>query len=598
MEELLRLPGFDGDTLVCPVGSEHSEDWKPALAYPPFKKALLAPEAPAAAAPAPAAVPLPPMPSFARSPEAVKPPPAAPEPTPSEELCPRCAHGNPEGARFCNDCGARLGAATSDPDPMLEPMPEVFPSVASTVAAIPPLDALRSSAAASVPGAQRPGSAPTKEPSFEGLHDPLAPAFVPEPEPPQQPLTPGFGSPMEAPPPEAKRPTRMGALADVEESSPLIGLPPNEIADLPVADSPVPAWKRTPVLAAFLGAAVAAAAGGWFMLGKTPAPAPVGAELNLSAPTPVASAPSAPGSEAASAPTPAPASAPIIAPAPTPAPAPQVAAEKPRRKRKRRQPPPEPAPASNPSSDRDPGGDAVLIESRFQEKPPAKAASDAPGSEEKMLESLLGDQGKYSPASAGGPTAAPQAPVAEAAEAAPREFVLPGIPRKVAAGRKAPAAPRRAPTPARPSEAPPAALPDDGNLGEPGSGTPSPTPSAAPNDVVDDSERLTLIQVQEQFDFCAQLLAQGAYGDHYDTCLCREARETAPYRGRRGFYVTTMKKAAASGKLETNAKVSSSRLDGGRALVVARWSASGSDKGREHSQSWILEDGLWCQAAP
>ena len=29
--------------------------------------------------------------------------------------CPRCAHTNPEGARFCNDCGARLEAATAPP---------------------------------------------------------------------------------------------------------------------------------------------------------------------------------------------------------------------------------------------------------------------------------------------------------------------------------------------------------------------------------------------------------------------------------------------------------------------------------------------------
>ncbi|MBI4061299.1 MAG: hypothetical protein HY403_07695, partial [Elusimicrobia bacterium] len=58
IEELLKLPGFDGDTLVCPVGSTDTADWKPALAYPPFKKALL--EAAAASpAPRPASPPAP-----------------------------------------------------------------------------------------------------------------------------------------------------------------------------------------------------------------------------------------------------------------------------------------------------------------------------------------------------------------------------------------------------------------------------------------------------------------------------------------------------------------------------------------------------------
>ena len=49
VDDLLKLPGFDGDTLVCPVGSTDSADWKPALAYPLLKRALIAPE------PAPAA---------------------------------------------------------------------------------------------------------------------------------------------------------------------------------------------------------------------------------------------------------------------------------------------------------------------------------------------------------------------------------------------------------------------------------------------------------------------------------------------------------------------------------------------------------------
>src|SRR5262249_60343652 len=32
-------------------------------------------------------------------------------------ICPSCAHENPAGAKFCNDCGARLGAAAAGRDP-------------------------------------------------------------------------------------------------------------------------------------------------------------------------------------------------------------------------------------------------------------------------------------------------------------------------------------------------------------------------------------------------------------------------------------------------------------------------------------------------
>ncbi|MCR4294182.1 MAG: hypothetical protein NUW21_01505, partial [Elusimicrobia bacterium] len=79
----MKLPGFDGDTLVCPVGSDDSADWKPALAYPPFKKALLEAPLPAPAAP-PAPAPAPPAP--------------APAPAPKTVPCPSCAHANLEEA--------------------------------------------------------------------------------------------------------------------------------------------------------------------------------------------------------------------------------------------------------------------------------------------------------------------------------------------------------------------------------------------------------------------------------------------------------------------------------------------------------------------
>ena len=111
-----------------------------------------------------------------------------------------------------------------------------------------------------------------------------------------------------------------------------------------------------------------------------------------------------------------------------------------------------------------------------------------------------------------------------------------------------------------------------------------------------EGDQLALVQVHEQFDFCAQLLAQAAYGDHYDTCLCKDSREAAPYRGRRGYYVTAKKKEAGAGHLETSAKILSSKIDGGTASVTARWKSGGEDKGRTAAQNWKLEDGLWCQA--
>ncbi|MEQ1920335.1 MAG: hypothetical protein ABL955_14185, partial [Elusimicrobiota bacterium] len=136
---------------------------------------------------------------------------------------------------------------------------------------------------------------------------------------------------------------------------------------------------------------------------------------------------------------------------------------------------------------------------------------------------------------------------------------------------------------------------DSPALAEPGK---SPPPPGIEDEPVKSAEgdQLALVQVHEQFDFCAQLLSQAAYGDHYDTCLCKDTREAAPYRSRRGFYVSAKKKEAGAGHLETSAKILSSRIDNGVAKVPARWKSAGADKGRESSQLWKLEDGLWCQA--
>lgn len=140
-EELLQKPGFDGDTLVCPVGSENSADWKPALSYPVFRDALLAPKLKTAPPPQPSTPP--------------PPPPTAP--------CPRCKHDNPMGARFCNECGVRMDRAmgrmsaleeTETPSPGLptivpEPAPEPAAQSAPVSGPVVPLEPAAAPAMAS-----------------------------------------------------------------------------------------------------------------------------------------------------------------------------------------------------------------------------------------------------------------------------------------------------------------------------------------------------------------------------------------------------------------------------------------------------------------
>jgi len=110
------------------------------------------------------------------------------------------------------------------------------------------------------------------------------------------------------------------------------------------------------------------------------------------------------------------------------------------------------------------------------------------------------------------------------------------------------------------------------------------------------AEDETSRQVREQFVFCAQLLAQGAYADHFDTCLCADARQAPPYRGRRESYAAAMKKAAAAGTLETSAAITGIVLDGPVAKVTADWKAGDAGMTRTETESWQLDDGLWCRS--
>jgi hypothetical protein len=646
IEELLKLPGFDGDTLVCPVGSDDSADWKPAMAYPPFKKALMAamgsspsslasfdssranlptmsalsPMAPLSAmAPLPSAPPAPPMAPPKPAPAQVIP---APIPPPAVVVvktvaCPRCAHANLEEARFCNKCAARMDgqpdtispAPTAAPAPM--PAPILTPAPAPTPVPAP--------APIITPA---PTITPAPPAPFDFPKDNQAPAFDPFAH-----LDPMLSFPVEEAPmslPESPRrplqPGKMGQLGALEETAPVASYsspsPSPALAPEPVpAAAATPVWKRPAVLAAFASAALVTAGLAYVMILKK-APTATVAKLTPSAQMPmpeaapveppktnqiystppVTSSPAMPAPRAPKAKTKPAKSGGAISSVPL------VKAAKPKRVRK-----PRPARAAKPTvpAAENQGAGDTFIESRASEpKPKGKQAAKADqDGDDPLLEALLTDATQPAAgaaadttAQAGEGAAAKAAPsIGQRAAAKPGQFSLPGLQRPVSASDRAPAPQARAPRPSNEEAAPPQIAGITPPLAEPGKSTPTPGIEDEPAKSAE-GDQLALVQVHEQFDFCAQLLAQGAYGDHYDTCLCKETREAAPLRGRRGFYVTAKKKDASAGHLETSAKILSSKIDGGVAKVTARWKSSAGDKGRDASQTWKLEDGLWCQA--
>lgn len=637
IDELLKIPGFDGDTLVCPVGSADTADWKPALAYAPFKKALLEAPAPAAAAfaaasptlpPAPVTTALPPMPSLAPMP--VLPPsppvpapfvPPAPAPVPvaapapATIPCPKCAHKNLLDAVFCNACGARMDGSVPEP-------PRV------TTPAIPP-------AAAPVELDPIPGPDP-----FAGFDSEAA--------------APAFAEPVVAEPrrPAAPAPGKMGRLAEIEDAGPKGNLAPEPAfvapsvapalapEPAPAVAAAAPAWKRPPVIAAFASAAIIASGAAYVLFGSHAAPLPAEpvAELTPAAPpapveppTPVVfnSAPPPSPPPLVAAPKPAPAAKAPKAPRAKrasekpestsaqsdfkPVPRPRLGAPKqispknvaiPKRTRKPR---PARAPKPVPPPEETASGEETIIESKVAETPkPSKrrAPKAADSGKDPLLEALLTDATEpgaepapqaAEPLQSPGESAAP-AGVPQIGQRPSRSgFSLPGLDRPANSSDRAPAAAKAAAEDVASNN--PATDPEIAGLGEPGKSSPPPgiENEPAPAKPAED-DQLALVQVHEQFDFCAQLLAQGAFGDHFDTCLCKDAREAAPYRGRRGYYVSAKKKEAGSGKLESSAKILSSKLGDGAAIIKARWKSGGADKGRDVLQTWKLEDGLWCQA--
>ncbi len=569
IDDILKLPGFDGDTLICPVGSNDTADWKPAMAYPPFKKALL--ESVAVTPPAPA-------PSLAASPL------FTPIDSPESMLAP-------------------TSSTPILPLPMIQPMQPMPPPPAPVEppSAMPsPLDLPQASVN---PFDRLAAPAPVTDP-FARL-DPML-NFPPEPAPatsfdaPKLPLQPG----------------KMGQLAAFDEPMPAASAP--ALAPEPDPEpAAVPVWKRPLVLAAFAGAAVLSAAGTYMMLGK-PAPVETVAELSPSAPSPVPEDSPAPAVY-----TPPPVTASPLMPAPRSTQAKTPPTAKPKRARK-----PRPAQAPMPFVLEEPGGGDILIESRAPEEAPKAPAAvkkpapkidqrpaakpkrvrkprparapkpvvlEDPGAGDILIESRAPKEAPKTKAAAKkGAKAAELDPLLEAllsdamlggaGAAKPSEFSLPGLSRPVSASDRAITLAPIASDPAL-------------NAALTGPGKPAPRPGIGDEPAKSaEGDQLALMQVHEQFDFCSQLLTQGAFGDYYDTCLCKEAREASPYRGRRGSYVTTKKKEAGAGNLETTAKILTSKLDGDVATVTARWKTTGAAKGRTSSQTWKLEDGLWCQA--
>jgi hypothetical protein len=121
--------------------------------------------------------------------------------------------------------------------------------------------------------------------------------------------------------------------------------------------------------------------------------------------------------------------------------------------------------------------------------------------------------------------------------------------------------------------------------------------AAAPETKADAGDDGATKQVREQFQFCSSLLAQGAYSDHFETCLCADAKQAAPYRGRAAAYSSALKKATSAHTLAMSVSATAVSIDGATAHVTAQWTPQGASAPRAFTESWQLEDGLWCRSS-
>ncbi|MEQ1920288.1 MAG: hypothetical protein ABL955_13940, partial [Elusimicrobiota bacterium] len=411
------------------MGSTDTADWKPALAYPPFKKALL--ESLEASVELPKAAQLPPMPAILPAAPAMPLPAPFPlplpvladspkqAPVPKTIPCPRCAHANLEEAHFCNSCGAPMDGRLEDLSPKAP--------VDSPKASLPP---------------PAPAPAPAPSPAFDSfahldpmLSYPTEPAPLALPESPRRPLQPG----------------KMGQLGEIEETAPVASYAapaPALAPELPPAAVAVPVWKRPAVLAAFFSAAVVTAGLAYVMLNKKalpetvaeltpsaqvpmpePAPTPAPAQPLYSTPPPTSS-PAMPAPRAPKKP------AKMAAPVTTASPAVSAKPKRARKPRPARTPKPEAAVAQND------GAGETLIESTSPEpKPKAskgkRAAKASQGDKDPLLEALLtdatqpaaGSEAVTEPGVEAAEAPAGKAPpmIGQRAAANPSQFSMPGL---------------------------------------------------------------------------------------------------------------------------------------------------------------------------
>lgn len=219
-----------------------------------------------------------------------------------------------------------------------------------------------------------------------------------------------------------------------------------------------------------------------------------------------------------------------------------------------------------------------------QIKPPPAAATPPPAAAKPFAAPLA-------------PQAPPKPPRApRAAKPKPKQTSEPQNPEPVHqttdAATTAPALP---PEPAVTKPEPPAApSPASDGILLPGMPSKIQRPSAAP---ATDAEKLALDNAREQFEFCHQLMRQKAFGDVFDTCLCRDARKAPPFNGSRDAYINLSQAAASSeaGKPRPSFDIVSAKLQNANtALITASWKSGKKDPGRQETETWLLEDGLWC----
>ncbi|HAM36440.1 MAG TPA: hypothetical protein DEB40_08015 [Elusimicrobia bacterium] len=466
IEELLRQPGFEGESVVCPVGSERAEDWKAAVNFELLRDALFKPK-----------------------PALLTPPPPILFP------CPNCRHRNSEDALFCNHCGRSLRDSPAEP-----PRPKE--------SAIPPAPA--------DPGPTAPPPE-TENAKASRMAMPLEPA--PAPLPPVPAMKPVPKAPdISAGPRRAPAPGGMGRIAQFQQMqqeqihsmppAPAISPPTPALPEKPFISAPenppAPKARKAASLALLLGGLFAALAGAYVLLG------PSARQAATISPQPL----------------------PEVKPQPQPAVAPAPAAAQ-----AQNQTAPAEAPALPKELAPDASGDVQTAVPVRKAARPRRRKSRTPAASARLAQAEP-----------------PQIPASSDSAAA--EVLLPGLKKRV---RRAPA---RYEAVSAAQDKPSAPTPDE----------------------------LMAQSAKDQFNFCHQIMAQGAFGSFFDTCLCAAAKSAPPYKGRRRAFIEL---ASESGKeIGSTFAITGAQAQGSLVRITAQWTKPG--ESGERSEDWLLEDGRWC----